>query len=315
MTATKSNIVQFCPPGETSGESNQSNLKKLAHLLEKYAPHDNRFDLTDDGLYIVKASKTTENKTYNISQPGVCIVAQGAKAVSLAQHSYEYNESNMVVYSAEVPMSAKITQASKEEPYLCLVIPIDPHKLNELILKVFPNGAPKADNVQAIYLGQSVPQIIKSAIRLMELIMAQEDVDLLVPLAIEEILIRLLRSPAGVDIAQIGITDSNTQKISKAISWLKEHYANPIKIEELAKIAGMSVSSFHTHFKTVTSMTPLQFQKALRLQEARNLMLTKSLDVSTVSYEVGYASSSQFSREYSRFFGVSPAKDMHMMRA
>lgn len=307
---TNLKFAEFRTPGEETAPTGQEDLTTLARLLAKYAPHDDRFELSDEGLHIIRASKTMNEETYVLSEPGICIIAQGAKAVSLAKNSFEYNESNMVVYAAEVPMSVKIIQASPAEPYLCLVIPLNAHKLSELILKVFPHGVPKQAETQAIYLGQSHPQIIRSAIRLMELILQQENTDLLVPLAIEEIVIRLLRSPAGVSIAQIGIMDSHTQKISKAISWLKENYADAVKIDELAKIAGMSVSSFHTYFKKMTAMSPLQFQKTLRLQEARQLMFAKMMDISHASFEVGYSSSSQFSREYSRYFGVSPAKDL-----
>lgn len=148
----------------------------------------------------------------------------------------------------------------------------------------------------------------------MELIADPEDADLLVPLVIDEILIRLLRSPAGPSIAQVGITDSNTQKVAKAISWLKKNYDQPVKMESLAKIAGMSLSLFHTHFKKLTLMSPLQFQKTLRLEEARNLMMSKMMDVTNASFEVGYSSVSQFSREYTRYFGRSPAKDIAILR-
>lgn len=137
---------------------------------------------------------------------------------------------------------------------------------------------------------------------------------MLVPLVIDEILIRLLRSPAGPAIAQIGLTDSNAHKVSRAISWIKDNYALPIKIDELAKVASMSPSSFHSHFKSITSMSPLQFQKTMRLHEARNFMITEMMDVSTACHEVGYSSVSQFSREYSRLFGSSPSRDVDRYR-
>ena len=310
MKLEKSNIAKFRVPGEDVDTLSKGDLDALSRLLEKDAPNDDTFELTKEGLQIVRASKPDERQTYMLSLPGICIVPQGSKSVSLAQDSFEYGETSMVVYAAEVPINIQVTKASKDKPYLCLVIPIDPRRLGELIMKVFPNGVPKTDGVRAAYVGENNPKIIKSSIRLMELIEQQEDADLLVPLVIDEILIRLLRSPAGPSIAQIGITDSHAEKVSKAITWLKDNYAKPVKMEDLAKIAGMSASSFHTHFKNVTDMSPLQFQKTLRLQEARSMMLTKMMDVSSASYGVGYSSPSQFSREYSRFFGISPAKDI-----
>ncbi|MCC2605119.1 helix-turn-helix domain-containing protein [Planctobacterium marinum] len=177
-----------------------------------------------------------------------------------------------------------------------------------------PNGLAKNAQTRVIYLGDSNPSIVKSAIRILELIIHQEDADLLVPLVVDEILIRLLRSPAGPEIAQIGLTDSNAHKISRAIAWIKDNFACPLKVEDLAKMAGMSLSSFHSHFKSITAMSPLQFQKNFRLQEARNYMITRHLDVSSACHLVGYSSLSQFSREYSRLFGASPSKDLHRYR-
>lgn len=309
-TTNKTNTEPFYTPEDNNNYLDVEDLKKLTQLLEKYAPHDDDFPLTKDGLHVVRASKPSEEKTYVLSQPSLCIVPQGAKRVSYGVNGFEYDESKMVVYAAEIPISIKITKASKEKPYFCFIIPLQQRKLNALISKVFPNGLPKKEETKAVYVGDSNPKIIKSALHLMETIVDQEDVELLAPLIVDSILIRLLRSPAGPSIAQIGVTDSHAHKISKAITWLKENYKKPIKIEEMSEVAGMSSSMFHSHFKSLTSLSPLQFQKTLRLEEARNLMLTKMMDVSSASFEVGYASVSQFSREYSRHFGVSPSKDI-----
>ena len=309
MRLNNANLADFRVIGEDAHAPEQADLQALSLLLEKYAPHDDIFDLKSNGLQVVKSSTVAKEQTYMLSQPGICIVPQGAKSVSYAQNGFEYGESTMVVYAAHVSISVKVTKATKENPYLCLVIPLDNKRLNELTLKVFTNGIPKTNNAQAVYFGETNPKIVKSALRLMELIEQQEDCDLLVPLVIDEILIRLLRSPAGAAIAQVSITDSNVERISKAIFWLKDNYIKNIKIEKLANLASMSVSSFHTHFKEFTQMSPLQFQKTIRLQEARNLILTRKLDISSAAFEVGYASPSQFSREYTRYFGVSPSKE------
>lgn len=314
MSQLNHNIISFSMTEEGNYSPEQADLTKLARLLEKYAPHEGRFELSVAGLHVIKANRTSAEATHTMSLPGMCIVAQGAKRVSLAEKQFEYDESRMVVYAAEVPVKANIVKASQTEPFLCLVVQIDPKKLTDLILKVFPNGFNKTPDTQAIYVGKSNPKIVKSAIRLMELIIQQEDADLLGPLVIEEILIRLLRSPTGPAIAQIGITDSTAQRIAQAISWLKENYTQTIKVEELAAIANMSPSSFYSHFKAVTTMSPLQFQKTLRLQEARNLMLTKMMGVSNASFQVGYSSVSQFSREYARHFGHSPSKELSSLR-
>jgi transcriptional regulator GlxA family with amidase domain len=149
---------------------------------------------------------------------------------------------------------------------------------------------------------------------LVELSARTEESELLAPLVIDEILIRLLRSPIGVRVAQIGLADSGVNGVAKAVSWLRANFSEPMKVEDLAELAHMSVSSFHQHFKAVTSMSPLQYQKVLRLQEARNLMLTKMMDAGTACWQVGYQSASQFSREYGRFFGNAPTKDIARLR-
>ena len=286
-----------------------SDLKKLSELVEKFAPHDGIFELSAGNIKVLKASQTSQEENHILASYGVCIVAQGAKAVTVSQNIYEYDDSNLAVYAAEVPITTRISKATEENPYLCLVIHFDPEKLSELAAKVFPNGVPRQKEIQAFYLGNSNSKIVQSAIRLLEIVHQQEDADLIAPLMVDEILIRMLRSPAGPAIAQLGVKDSNTHKVTKAITWLKENYNQNMKVEDLAELAGMSASSFHSHFKTVTSMSPLQFQKTLRLQHARHLMRSKMLDVSTASYEVGYSSISQFSREYTREFGMPPSKD------
>ena len=309
MAVDNVKIVDFQVKGESVNALEQEDLIRLARLLEKYAPHDDSFELKYQGLKVVKSSTAADDQTYMLSEPGICIVPQGSKAVSYAQNGFEYDESKMVVYAAHVPISVRITKASPEQPYLCLVIPLEPEHLRDLIMKVFPHGVPKTDQAHAVYVGNANPKIVKSAVRLMELIEQQEECDLLVPLVIDEILIRLLRSPAGIAIAQIGMTDSHVEKVSKAIAWLKDNYVKPVKIEDLASMAGMSVSAFHIHFKAFTSMSPLQFQKTMRLQQARHLIRINQMDVSNAAFEVGYVSASQFSREYSRYFGVSPSKE------
>ncbi len=303
------NVVNFRSPNEFARLPAADDLQELTRLLGKYAPHDGGFDLAEFPIHIVRSSEVNSEKMYTLSQPSICIVPQGAKHVSLGQESFEYDQRKMVVYAAEVPIHVRITRASVTEPYYCLVIPIDPKALNHLVLKVFPNGLPRTDKTRAVYVGDSSARLVNAARRLMEIIEQQEDTDLLVPHTIDEILLRLLRSPVGPAVAQIGVTDSKIEKVSKAISWIKTHFAEAIKVDDLASRAGMSTSSFHTHFKEVTQLSPLQFQKVLRLQEARELLRSGVMDVTSVAFEVGYASASQFSREYTREFGVSPSKD------
>jgi AraC-like DNA-binding protein len=221
---------------------------------------------------------------------------------------------HLIAFSVDLPVTAQITRASYSQPFLGFRLDLDPHKVAELVLRVFPHGLPRAPESRAVCVGQTSVSIVKAAIRLVELMAEPGDAELLGPLVIDEILIRLLRSPIGVRVAQIGLADSGVHGIAKAVSWLRANFSQPMKVEELAELANMSVSSFHQHFKGATSMSPLQFQKALRLQEARRLMLSTMTDASSASWKVGYQSASQFSREYSRFFGSAPTKDIARLR-
>jgi AraC-like DNA-binding protein len=249
-----------------------------------------------------------------VQRPALCIVAQGAKTVRLGQEAYEYDAARMLVYSVDVPVTGQVTRASRAEPYLCFRLDLDPHKIAELAMKVYPHGIPQVLEQRAVYIGRASAGIVNAATRLVELMAQSEDAALLAPLVIDEILIRLLRSPIGGRVAQIGYGESSLHRIAQAVAWLRANYAQPMSVEDLAASVHMSVSSFHQHFKSVTSMSPLQYQKVLRLQEARRLMLSTTMDVGAASRHVGYNSASQFSREYGRYFGTAPAKDITSLR-
>jgi AraC-like DNA-binding protein len=250
----------------------------------------------------------------------LCIAAQGAKTVIVGQDVYEYDASRMIVFSVALPVASQITRASQSEPYLALKLDLDPHKIAELVLKVYPNGLPpvreavREDDRRAVYLAPSDANILDAATRLMECLARPGDAELLAPLIVDEILIRLLRSPIGVRVAQMGFAESSVDRVAKAIAWLRDNFSQPMKVEDLAELVHMSVSSFHEHFKSVTSMSPLHYQKVLRLQEARRLMLSAMMDAGAASQRVGYLSLSQFSREYSRFFGNAPTRDIARLR-
>jgi AraC-like DNA-binding protein len=302
------------PQADTVVGAGEPDVVRLASLISAYAPHEGCFELRIPGVHAIRRSQTNEELVHALAQPALCIVAQGAKRMMLGQEVYEYDESRMIAFSVDLPVAAQITRASRSQPFLALRLDLDPHKVAELVLKVYPHGLPRVPEGRAVNVGQVNVSIVKAATRLVELMAEPGDAELLGPLVIDEILIRLLRSSIGVRVAQIGTANSGVNGIAKAVSWLRANFSQPMKVEELAELAHMSVSSFHQHFKSVTSMSPLQFQKALRLQEARRLMLATMTDASTASWKVGYQSASQFSREYSRFFGNAPTKDMARLR-
>jgi AraC-like DNA-binding protein len=289
--------------------SSEPDVVRLASLIRAYAPHDGRFELRIPGVHANRVSRTNTELVHAMARPALCIVAQGAKSVLLGQEVYEYDASRMLVFSVDLPVAGQVTKASPAEPYLSFKLDLDPHKIAELVLKVYPHGLPRVPENRGVCISPVNLGIVNAATRLLELMAQPGEAELLAPLVIEEI-----RSPIGVRVAQIGLAESSVHGVAKAVSWLRANFSRPAKVEELAKLAHMSVSSFHQHFKAVTSMSPLQFQKTLRLQEARRLMLSTMVDAGTASWRVGYQSASQFSREYGRFFGCAPTKDIARLR-
>jgi AraC-like DNA-binding protein len=300
--------------GRIATDGSESDAAKLTSLIRAYAPHDGSFAMRIAGLHASRYSRASKGCVHALSLPCLSIIAQGTKTVVVGQEVFEYDSSRMLVYSVALPIAAQVTQASHSEPYLALRLDLEPQKIAELVLKVFPRGMPPVQERSAVYIAPVDENIINAAIRLMECLAQPGDTELLAPLVMDEILIRLLRSPIGIRVAQMGFAESSVHRIAKAISWLRVNFSQPMKVEELAELVHMSVSSFHEHFKSVTSMSPLHYQKVLRLQEARRLMLSAMMDASAAGQQVGYLSASQFSREYSRFFGSAPTKDIASLR-
>ncbi len=299
---------------DEAAEASEPDVTGLARLIAAYAPHDGSFELGIPGLHANRFSRANKECVHVLRLPSLCIAAQGAKTVIVGEEVYEYDASRMIVFSVALPVAAQVTQASQSAPYLSLKLDLAPHKIAELVLKVYPQGLPAVQERRAVYVTPVDASMINAATRLMESLTQAGDAELFGPLVIDEILIRLLRSPIGVRVAQMGFAESSVQRVAKAISWLRSNFSQPMKVEELAGLVHMSVSSFHEHFKSVTSMSPLQYQKVLRLQEARRLMLSTIMDAGTASQRVGYLSASQFSREYSRFFGSAPTRDIARIR-
>jgi AraC-like DNA-binding protein len=306
-------VVSMRPVGNGADPSTPDTAK-LARLIAAYAPHDGSFDLRIPGLHASRFSRVNKECVHALRVSSLCIVPQGAKTVIVGDEVFEYDASRMIVFSVALPVAAQVTRASHSEPYLSLRLDLDPHKIAELVLKVFPRGLPPVRERNAVYITPVDASIVNAATRLMECLSQPEDAELLSPLVMDEILIRLLRSPIGVRVAQMGFAESSVDRVAKAISWLRANFSQPMKVEDLAGLVHMSVSSFHEHFKSVTSMSPLHYQKVLRLQEARRLMLSTMMDAGAASQRVGYLSPSQFSREYSRFFGSAPTKDIARLR-
>jgi len=286
----------------------------LANLIGRYAPHDGVFPLRLPGTYALRRSRMTSEAVHATLGPSLCLVAQGAKVVMLGREVFEYDPARMLVFAVDLPVSGQVTRASWREPFLGFKLDLDSKRVAELASRVFPHPVPKPPDDRGLYVGRATDAIIDAVTRLLELMAQAEDAELLGALAVDEILIRLLRTPIGSRVAQIGHPKSGVHRVAEAVSWIREHFAQPVTVEEMAASVHMSRSSFHERFKAVTSMTPLQYQKTLRLHEARRLMLFQRMEASDACLRVGYLSPSQFSREYSRFFGSPPTKDISRLR-
>lgn len=290
-------------------------LRRLASLILRYAPHDGAYPLRLPGTYAFHRTRITSEPVYATLEPSLCVVAQGAKVMMLGSEVLEYDPARMLVFSVALPVSGQVIRASARDPYLGFKLDLNPTRVAELAARVFPRGIPRPSDARGLYVGPATDAIVDAATRLLDVMARAEDAELIGPLVIDEILIRLLQSPIGARVAQIGQPESGLHRVAQAVSWIRDHFAQPVTVEEMAAAAHMGASTFHERFKAVTTMSPLQYQKTLRLQEARRLMLFQSTEAVEASHRVGYLSASQFSREYARCFGDAPTRDIARLRA
>lgn len=299
---------------DNADESLDAQTAHLARLIRAYAPHDGTFSQRIPGLHVSRYSRVNMDYVKTFDSPSLLVVAQGEKVVTVGEEVYRFGRSHMLMFPVALPIAVKTIHASHSEPYLSVKLNLDPQRIAELAMKMYPEGLPPVRNRSAGYIISADLGMIKAVARLVESLSNSGDAEWLAPLAVDEILIRVLRSPIGVQVAEICFSDSGMQRVVKSIAWLRDNFSQQIKVKNLAELVHMSESSFHEHFKAVTSMSPLQYQKALRLHEARRLMVSDAMDAITASRLVGYVSASQFSRDYSRFFGNPPKRDVAGMR-
>ena len=213
--------------GSDAVDATDPGMSKLARLIAAYAPHDGGFEMRIPGLHVARFSKTNKECVHTLRVSSLCIVAQGAKTVIVGDEVYEYDASRMIVFSVALPVAAQVTRASRSEPYLSLRLDLDPHKIAELVLKVYPHGLPPVQERSAVYITPADESVVNAATRLIECLAHPGDTELLAPLVVDEILIRLLRSPIGVRVAQMGFAESSVHRVAKAISWLRPISLNP----------------------------------------------------------------------------------------
>ncbi len=243
-----------------------------------------------------------------VYEASVCLIAQGAKRVSLGDQVVFYDAAHHLVVSVDVPLVGHVVGASREAPYLCCKIDFDLGVLTDLVLAGGKDGPAVPTSILAAC--PSDPELVDAACRLVGLLDQPGDAAVLAPLAEREILHRLLQGPCGAAMRRMAAGDSHLARVARAAARIRQRLDTPLRVAELAEVAGMSPSSFHQHFKAIMRLTPLEYQKQLRLQEARRLMLGQGIGASGAAFAVGYESPSQFSREYARLFGAPPSRDV-----
>ncbi len=288
-----------------------------AELVRRVMQTVERDGLTETALPGVGFMRGTEvvQPLPSVVSPSLCIVVQGRKRAIVDGESFYYDPFNYLMVPLTLPVFGQILDASPERPYLCIRIHIDMREVSRLLLETADRGTPIERTHKPLYVGRMNPELVDVVLRLVRLLDSPGDIPILQPLALREIWYRLLRGDMGSRLRELVEQDGPVQRISRAIEMLQTRYDQPLHVEDLADAAHMSVSNFHAHFKAVTSFSPLQFQKRLRLHEARRLMMSEGFDSASAGHRVGYSSPSQFNREYRRLFGAPPHRDVMQLRA
>ena len=283
-------------------------LIDLAAAIERQTGADGVYETAVPALRLSRFSAPSDLVAV-VYEPCLCVVAQGAKDVILEGETYRLDPARSLLVSVDLPVAARVVEGLPSRPYLAVRLGLDTALVGELLADgtaAPPPGLP----ARAIAVTPVEPPLLDAVGRLVALLDAPQDVGPLAPLVLREITYRVLTGPQGARLRQIAAAGAPAQRIAKAVRWLKDHLAEPLRVEALARQVGMSPSAFHLHFKGLTALSPLQYQKRLRLQEARRLMLSEGLDAAAAAFRVGYESASQFGREYRRLFGAPPRRDV-----
>ena len=296
------------PSSEREEQGAQADREELAERIARAVREDGTIE-TPEGLRLRRASSPSE-LAHGVSFPALCVVAQGSKEVLLGGDCYCYDANYYLITTAALPIASRVTGASEEKPYLGVVLRLDPTLVGSVMVEAGHPAPREHATVRAFDVSQ-----LDAVARLIRLLDSPgEDARFLRPLITREIVFRLLKGEQGGRLHHIAALGGHSHRISRALERLRKDFDQPLRIEDLARELGMSVSGFHHHFKAVTAMSPLQFQKQIRLQEARRLMLGEDLDAASAGYRVGYGDASHFTREYKRLFGTPPMRDVERLR-
>ncbi|CAM3461716.1 MULTISPECIES: AraC family transcriptional regulator [Saccharibacillus] len=285
----------------------------LSRLIERHALQDGVHDTAIPRLFLIRESAVTE-RIARVSESSFCLIVQGQKEVLLGEERFRYGTGDYIVTSMELPLTGQVTEATDDVPYLAIKFEFSPGEVLDLLTERDLLPPRRTQPKRALFVGQSEPMLADAMFRLASLLDRPQHISTLAPLYKKEALYWLLHGPSGEALRQLALEAGSAKRVRQVIDHILVRYADPFRIQELAELAHMSVSSLHRQFKEVTAMSPIQFQKQLRLQEARRLLLSESADVAEIALRVGYESQSQFSREYSRLFGLSPRADIRRMR-
>jgi AraC-like DNA-binding protein len=285
----------------------------LSEKIARLTKHGDMTATAVPGLSLFRREEPTEPFS-GLYEPSLCLVAQGSKRVLLGDDTYTYDPRNYLITSVHLPTIVCVTEASRERPYLGLKLVLDLREVSELMLDTHLPSPLPPQFCRGMATGRVTLPLVDAVHRLIDLLEEEKAIPILGPLIHREILYRLLTGEQGARLREFAVSGSRSRQIAHTIEWMKQHFTESISVEDLSRMAGMSPSSFHQHFRAMTALSPLQYQKQLRLQEARRLMLTERLDAATAAFRVGYESPSQFSREYGRMFGAPPRRDMTHLR-
>jgi AraC-like DNA-binding protein len=302
-----------------AGDANQTSPAEapcadLARLIGRWTRTDGGHPTAVAELTFWRFSNPTEPAQV-LQEPAVYVVVQGRKQVVVGGETYVYDPTQYLAVSLELPAISSVLEATPDKPYLCLTLRVDARELASLLVET-GRPTPRDDHDgRALYVSALETPLLEALLRLVRLLDTPLDIPVLAPLIRRELHYRLLQGDQQGRLAEIAIGDGRLRRVAGAIAWIKEHYAEPLRVEDLAKRANMSASALHAHFSAVTGVSPIQYQKQMRLQQARSRLLAGGTSAEAIAYQVGYASPSQFSREYARLFGQPPRRDAESMRA
>ena len=291
----------------------QANREELAERIARAMHADGTIEPLR-GLHLNRSSFPKE-PVHSVYVPAFCVIAQGSKEVFLGGERYQYDPYHYLLVTADLPIVGHVLDASPARPYLSLRLELDPALISAVMVEAAQPDEQRHTGVRAIDVSALDAGLLDAVVRLVRLLDAPGEAPFLAPLIMREIVYRLLMGEQGDRLHQIATPGDHTDRIVKAIKRLRTELDQPTRMDEIARDLGMSVSGFHHHFKAITAMSPLQYQKRLRLQEARRLMLGESLDAASAAYRVGYYDASHFNREYKSLFGLPPMRDVERLRA